>query len=77
MLWAAKFRKKWRPEMKNYVSQHREMDHPASNKALMTTPPMTRQQFDQITKEQRDRRRLIEEANDARELRRATTEYSA
>jgi len=77
MLWAAKSRKKWRPEMKNYVSQHREMDHPASNKALMTTPPMTRQQFDQIKKKQRDRRRLIEEANDARELRLATTEYLA
>ena len=77
MLWAAKSRKKWRPEMKNYVSQHREMDHPASNKALTTTPPMTRQQFDQIKKKQRDRRRQIEEANDARELRLATTEYLA
>lgn len=77
MPWAARSWTKWRPEMKNYVSQHREMDHPASNKALMTTPPMTRQQFDQIKKKQRDRRRQIEEANDARELRLATTEYLA
>jgi hypothetical protein len=63
--------------MKNHVTQHRELDHPASNKALMTTPPMTRQQFEQIKKQQRENRRLIEEANDARELRRATLEYAA
>ncbi len=67
----------WRHEMKNQLSQHREMDHPASNKALMTTPPMSRQQFEQIKKQQRDNRRLIEEANDARELRRVTSEYAA
>ena len=53
------------------------MDHPASNKALMPTPPMSRQQFEQIKKQQRENRRLIEEANDARELRRATSEYAA
>lgn len=63
--------------MKNQLSQHREMDHPASNKALMTTPPMTRQQHDLIKKQQRDNRRRIEEANDARELRRSTSVYSA
>ncbi|RZI60552.1 MAG: hypothetical protein EOP14_00635 [Pseudomonas sp.] len=63
--------------MKNHVTQHRELDHPASNKALMTTPPMTRQQHEQIRKQQRNTRRLIEEANDARELRRATSVYSA
>lgn len=63
--------------MKNQLSLHREMDHPASNKALMTTPPMTRQQHDLIKKQQRDNRRRIEEANDARELRRSTSVYSA
>ena len=39
---------KWRLELKNQLGQHREMDHPASNKALMTTPPMSRQQFEQM-----------------------------
>ena len=67
---------KWRLEMKN-PRLHREADHPSSTKALMTTPPMTQHEYDRIKQRQRQTRRLLEEAQDERELRHATSGYVA
>jgi hypothetical protein len=61
--------------MKQRASKYHENDHPASLKEIMTTPPISTDDFEQIQRQRMNARRKNEAANDARALRQADSIY--